>query len=663
MLNLTTPTPSTQTPTRLTGLPLWIARAAWLILVTLHLVLFYLSLPFLHLAAPYTGPGWPLAIQKLGLTMGMLDTYQLVLQTLTVVSCTLVAVLAVWRRSDDWMVLAVSLMLVSFAVVVSSEAAFVVPSVYPSLRLGSNFLTAFGMNSLLWMMYLMPDGRFVPRWSPIPALAWAIWTFTGIFGLSTIPWGMPFREFLLLQVLVFGSGGAAQVYRYLKVSTQVQRQQTKWMLLGILLVFAGFVISSLVLANRTAYIPGVPALLAHLLIERPAFILPRLLLPVFISIAMLRYRLWDIDFILNRSMVYGALTLLLAVMFGGSLWAISRLFQGFEGGTLVAVTVSAAAFGAVFQPARRRLQRFVDRRFYQIHVDYLKTPPAGLKARAAETGQFPHTSLGEFQDLEPIGRGGMAEVYRATHPTQDFPVAIKVLPASLAADPQFQHRFQREAQVISSLNHPNIVRLFDYGDEDGLFYMVMEYLPGQDLGNLLKENRRLPLDEALPLLGQIASALDYAHASGLVHRDVKPSNIRVIPGFLNPFERVVLMDFGIAKIIGGETGMTHTSMLGTLDYIAPEQIKASDQVDGKADQYSFAVLIYQVLTGELPFKRSNPGALLLAHLQQPPPDPRSLLPDLPSEAAHALLRALAKDPESRFPSAGEFVQALAARES
>jgi serine/threonine-protein kinase len=187
-------------------------------------------------------------------------------------------------------------------------------------------------------------------------------------------------------------------------------------------------------------------------------------------------------------------------------------------------------------------------------------------------------------------------------------------------------------------------------------YMVMEYVGGQDLEAFLRAHGKLSLSVALPLIRQIADALDYAHAQGLVHRDIKPSNILLDT---TSQMRVVLTDFGIAKIVDARTAMTGTgSVLGTFDYIAPEQIEASTTVDGRADVYAFGVMVYQMLTGELPFKHNNPGALLIAHMTQPPPDPRQLAPDLSSDLAHAIQRAMAKNPSERFVRAGEFVAEL-----
>jgi hypothetical protein len=301
-----------------------------------------------------------------------------------------------------------------------------------------------------------------------------------------------------------------------------------------------------------------------------------------------------------------------------------------------------------------------------------QTIPAALMPQP--DGSLTGTQLGPYQVLELLGRGGMAEVYKGRHSRLERSVAIKILPARLNVDAgqgQFAQRFEREARAVASLRHPNIVEVFDFGDIQGTYYMVMEFVRGQDLARLLRSQGALPYDEAKPILRELAGALDYAHGQGLVHRDIKPSNI-MLEGLDNsadnsaetafrrrPSYRVVLTDFGIAKILGGDTAATQAGMLmGTLDYMAPEQIRSAAEVDLKADIYALGVVTFQMLTGQLPMKGDNPGAVMMAHLQIPAPDPRTLLPDLPECAALAILRALEKDPAERFASAGGFVNSL-----
>jgi serine/threonine-protein kinase len=257
----------------------------------------------------------------------------------------------------------------------------------------------------------------------------------------------------------------------------------------------------------------------------------------------------------------------------------------------------------------------------------------------------------------------MGEVYRGHHPTLGRTVAIKVLPHESARNPEFQIRFEREARTVATLRHPNIVNVFDYGESNGTFYMVMEYIEGQTLSDILHERKTLPLIESVPVIREIASALDYAHEQGVIHRDVKLSNIMLrqisSTGSTTPHQQAILTDFGLIKLVGSGSGVTQTGGVGTLAYMAPEQIMSAREVDKRADIYSLGVMSYQMLTGQLPFTTDNLAQLVFAHLQQPPPDPREVSPDLPAYVAKAILRAMAKDPGERPASASTFAAMLA----
>jgi serine/threonine-protein kinase len=245
----------------------------------------------------------------------------------------------------------------------------------------------------------------------------------------------------------------------------------------------------------------------------------------------------------------------------------------------------------------------------------------------------------------------MGEVYQAEADGQL--VAIKILPAELEGDSGFLKWFEREAATLKALSHPNIVRLQEAGLSDGVRYLVLDFIDGRELSALVTERPRLTLAEVQPLMTSVAAALDYAHQRGYVHRDIKPSNIMV----RNATGTAVLMDFGVAKFRDGRTALTNTGAVGTIHYMAPEQILASKTVDSRADIYALGVTVYEVLTGELPFS-GNAGELVFAHLQQRPTDPRVLVPDLPPTVAAGILRAMEKRPEDRFQSAGEFALCL-----
>jgi serine/threonine-protein kinase len=348
-------------------------------------------------------------------------------------------------------------------------------------------------------------------------------------------------------------------------------------------------------------------------------------------------------------LVYGALTILLGIIFGSIVYGISLITQGQY--AFITFGIAAAVAGILFQPVRYRLVRYVDRRFYNIHIDYYKpAPPASSVSITDRTALLPSTHFNAYTDLKLIGYGGMSDVYRANHPTLGQPVAIKLLSPRLATDPSFYKRFEYEARLISRLHHPNIVHVYDFGEEGDTRYIVMEYIDGQSLKEYLQACGRLPLAHAKSILSAIAGALDYVHSQGLVHRDINQTS-----GIFRP----VLMDFGIAKLVGENTQLTQTeALLGTLDYIAPEQIQATPDVDQHADVYSFGVLAFELITGQLPFRYSNPGALLMAHLREPPPEAHSLVSDIPQQISSILQRAMAKMPEERYSTAGEFVTAL-----
>jgi serine/threonine protein kinase len=260
-------------------------------------------------------------------------------------------------------------------------------------------------------------------------------------------------------------------------------------------------------------------------------------------------------------------------------------------------------------------------------------------------------TVGPYQILEEIGRGGMAVVYRAWQPSLQRHIALKVLPEYFRHDPDLLARFQREARAAAQLEHPNIVHIYDTGIADGLPYIAMEYLQGGSLQERLAQGT-LPPAEAVGLLEQIGGALDHAHARGLIHRDVKPANI-----LFTADGRPKVADFGIARATEG-TRLTRTGMvMGTPEYMAPEQAEGGT-VDHRADLYALGVILYQMLTGQAPFHGTTPHATLHAVIYEPPPPPRQLNPSLSQAVESVILRALAKRPEERFQRGAALVSEL-----
>ncbi len=261
-------------------------------------------------------------------------------------------------------------------------------------------------------------------------------------------------------------------------------------------------------------------------------------------------------------------------------------------------------------------------------------------------------TLGHYQVLSELGHGGMANVYKAWDAAANRHVALKILATQLAHDTNFLERFHREAKASARLSHPNIVRVHEVGQQDGLHYLVMDYIEGESLHHKLAREKRLSIEAATSIVNQIGSALEHAHAQGIIHRDVKPSNI-----LLDDQGRAFLTDFGIAKAIAG-TRLTQTgTSLGTPDYMSPEQVLGKT-VDGRSDLYALGVVLYEMLTGQAPFAAETQQAVLYRHVYTPPPMITLLNPRLPQWVDALIQRALAKDPRERFQSGREMAVAL-----
>ena len=262
------------------------------------------------------------------------------------------------------------------------------------------------------------------------------------------------------------------------------------------------------------------------------------------------------------------------------------------------------------------------------------------------------TELAGYRIESLIARGGMGEVYLATQSFPERKVALKVLPPDLASDPAFRERFIRESNAAASLEHPNIVPVYAAGESDGELYIAMRYVDGEDLRTLIEREGALSPERAVSICAQIADALDDAHEHGLVHRDVKPGNILVSRG-----DRAYLTDFGLIRRSELETDLTKTGQfMGTVNYVAPEQIRG-EQVDGRADVYSLACVLYECLTGEQPFRREFDVATLYAHLQDPVPRPSEQAAAVPAGVDEVISKGMAKRRDERYATAAEFARA------
>jgi serine/threonine protein kinase/CHASE2 domain-containing sensor protein len=266
----------------------------------------------------------------------------------------------------------------------------------------------------------------------------------------------------------------------------------------------------------------------------------------------------------------------------------------------------------------------------------------------------PTAIIAGYRIEQAIGRGGMGVIYRATQTALQRTVAIKLIAAERSQDPVFRDRFKLESRLAASIEHVNVIPVYEAGEDDGLLFIAMRLVEGIDLAQLLAREGTLAPARTARLIGQLAGALDSAHARGLVHRDVKPANILLT---LDEPEHLYLTDFGVAKHIGLAEGVTMAGQwVGTLDYLAPEQIRG-DPVSSSADIYALAGLLHHCLTGQVPFPRENEAAKLWAHVNAAPPAPSQIRPSLPREIDEVIARGMAKDPAMRFQSAAALAHA------
>ncbi len=257
-----------------------------------------------------------------------------------------------------------------------------------------------------------------------------------------------------------------------------------------------------------------------------------------------------------------------------------------------------------------------------------------------------------YQIIKSIGEGGMANVYLAYDTILDRNVAVKVLRGDLSNDEKFVRRFQREALAASSLSHPNIVEVYDVGEDNGEYYIVMEYIEGKHLKNLLKKRGKLTLSESVDIMLQITDGLSVAHDSYIIHRDIKPQNIMILENGL-----VKITDFGIAMAMNA-TQLTQTnSVMGSVHYLPPEQASGQGSTL-QSDIYSMGIVMYELLTGELPFKGDNAVEIALKHLKEPIPDIREKLPNVPNSIVNIIKKATAKNPKNRYSDAREMHEDL-----
>ncbi|HEY5928385.1 MAG TPA: serine/threonine-protein kinase [Kofleriaceae bacterium] len=514
------------------------------------------------------------------------------------------------------------------------------------------------------LLAVFPNGRAVPRWAPL--------AIPVVLAPFVVQAAIMFddRAYSVAVATFFFPGCALflgfQWHRYRTHATVRERYQIKW------LCYAG---AAFAMIQAVAVIGVIPLLADR---DSAAFPFFRILFELLLASSYLvglmsllfsgaRYRLWEVDRVINRTIVYAIVTLLLlaasAVAFFGLRAALPSALP-----PAANIAISIAIVIALAAPLRRRIARWIDRRFYGIGLDYEALAAKAVRA-AHTTLPTTGTEFASYDELVLLGRGGMGAVYRAHHADFGVPVALKVMSPQLAQDADAQARFRRESQILEDLRHPNVVPFLAAGHEAGLAFIAMQYIEGDDLGAVVRQRGPLAITDVARLVTGIAAALDLAHARGVVHRDIKPANLLLEGAPDDPLatRRALVMDFGVAHLVperpevkppAEDEAAPDGSLVGSLPYIAPEQIHDADAVDARADVYALGATVYELVTGRPPFVESTALGLVLAHMHQPPLDPRAFAAALPEPAARAILVALAKDPAQRYASASDFAAAL-----
>jgi hypothetical protein len=645
------------------------ARAAFIILSLATVVFFSLGVPLSY--QNYISSinlDTLTALRQLGLSTKFYATYQVALVILLAIAFGIAGLIIAWNKSHDWLAL-----LVAFTLIGQGANAFdplARMGRVPGFEIPVHFVVSMVLMGLPLSCYLFPDGKIQKRWMLYVVSVWFAWLMISVFWRS-FPINIFNRGgdatliYLLSLLAVLSTGIYAQVHRYRTTHNPVKRQQLKWIVFGVAIGILTGIGVNLFLTFFELAKPSAGTYLIVDMVTQTLSVVAQFIVPVAVVFSILKYRLYDIELVINRSIIYGLLTVVLAAVFGILLFGLQAAYRAITHQTnppTIAVVVSTVAVSSIFQPTRKIMRRFVNHRIYGMDVDFEEIERRNEKLeKVAHLPSNPITNVGGYENLELIARGGMGEVYKARHPSLNRTVAIKVLSAFFKDDPGFNKRFAREAKTMAQLRHPNIITIHDFGDQDGLPYIVMEYLTGDTLSQIIAKHERLSLDEGLPLLQDLAAALDYAHGQGVIHRDIKPSNVIVEPITTltsGRTQRAILMDFGIARFITENTILTGSGdVMGTADYISPEQIHGITELDSRTDQYSFGVMTYQLMTGKKPFERNNTWAMIRSHLEESPPDPRVHV-SMPEQVATTILRALSKKPQERFSSVGEFVSEL-----
>jgi hypothetical protein len=522
-----------------------------------------------------------------------------------------------------------------------SGAVLEVLVAYPALAVPIRIFTEVSIVLGTLLLFTMPDGRFVPQWSRFLLLVFIFADSIRLTWYSVVPNPLLFLPVIFVYAVAIWS----QVFRYRRESP-IYQHQFKWIILGasasLLSIIIGQICNVIVPRDFHVLTQGIDEI-------------GSVVLAVCMIFAVTRYRLYDINLYINRTIVYWVVFATLAVLFAIQFFVVRAILDAAlqQPNHPLSVIVPLLVTVVLFNPLRLRIQTLIDRRVYHLRFDLNQLERAQQSIEIKDPGQYTGKIIGGFALRDVIGKGGMGEVYKGAQGSRT--AAVKVMDRVWEFDPNVRQRFEREGKLTAALTHPHIVKTYGYGEEEGIHYVALEYVEGKTLGQHLHEQGRMSLEDIVPMFTQITDALDYIHHQAYVHRDLKPGNIMLrLSSDKETFEPV-LMDFGIAKLM--TESISDEVAVGTIHYMAPEQIQTSDKIDRRADIYALGVMLYEVLIGNPPFT-GGVGQILFSHLYQPPPNPCEIRTELPPQVGDVVLRALSKDPNERFQSAQEVSEAF-----
>ncbi|MCL4255771.1 MAG: serine/threonine protein kinase, partial [Anaerolineae bacterium] len=546
------------------------------------------------------------------------------------------------RRPDNWLGMLTTGLLIGLSInmVISATISPLDNTVLAFVPYIHALITVYAVFKFL---AVFPDGRHIPKWTRwwvYIGMAWEIGRRV-FAGAITTAQG-EFRLIFFMPTIVLASVGfLAQVIRYRRHSTPNQRQQTKWALLGSALLIVCLALSvgiyfGIVPILESRFNVIWLSIALHIIYYGGFF-----LLVMGLGFSIVRYRIWEADLAINRSLAYFFITVIIALLFGGILFIIQWLFHILLGQEMdgVATLIAIGVVVSLFPTVQKRVRHVIDKRVFGLRQDLLSLQQQQNQREQiyalGEKGILSDQQIGAYQIGALIGTGGMGHVYHTTHLQTGEHLALKVLSNTLFHEAHAQKRFEYEAKLVKSLQHPHIIPVIDSIIQNNQTYLIMPFIDGHDLSSLYHVMGKFGLAQLQIILSQIAQALDYLHSRGIIHCDIKPSNIMV-----DKMEHAWLLDFGIAKSIDDTPLSIENSLIGTLHYIAPEQLVSSKDIDHRADIYALGAMTYQLLAGQTPFT-GGVGNLVYAHLNQPPPDIRVIMPDMPAQVAFALMRAMA----------------------